>query len=402
MKFPLVSFFRDWAEWRRFNALDRSLRSIVFYAEDAASWVHFEPMIRELTGPMGRQVCYLTSSRDDPILRIENERIHAFCIGKGLVRTVAFLAMRADLLVMTMPDLETFHIKRSKVHPVRYVYVFHSIVSTHMIYRTAAFDHYDTVLCVGPHHVEEIRATEAAGGLKPKDLVEHGYGRLDTILASRSGCVDAGRRADEGKRGVLIAPSWGPNGLLETCGVELVDVLLKAGCRVTVRPHPMTSMRWPRVIRGLKERFADHPDFALETNVASSGSFERSDVMISDWSGAALEYAFGFERPALFVDVPRKVNNPDYVRVPCAPLEVTIREEVGAVASPEKLSEVPGMIESLCGNPTGFRDRIRAARSRTVYNTGSSGAVGASHIARIVDEAVGREVSANGAVAVPG
>ena len=33
--------------------------------------------------------------------------------------------------------------------------------------------------------------------------------------------------------------------------------------------------------------------------------------MVSDWSGVAMEFAFGLERPVLFIDVPRKTNNPE-------------------------------------------------------------------------------------------
>src|SRR5690606_13279690 len=92
-----------------------------------------------------------------------------------------FATLDVDVLLLTMPDLQTFHIKRSP-HPVHYCYVHHSIVSTHMVYRPEAFDHFDSILCVGPHHIEEIRTREALFSLNAKTLVESGYGRLDKIL----------------------------------------------------------------------------------------------------------------------------------------------------------------------------------------------------------------------------
>ena len=45
---------------------------------------------------------------------------------------------------MTIPDLGQLWLKRS-VHPVRYVYLFHSTNSTHTVYRKGAFDAYDTI-----------------------------------------------------------------------------------------------------------------------------------------------------------------------------------------------------------------------------------------------------------------
>lgn len=385
MSFPLTRFFREWAETRRFNALEAAARAIVFYAEDAASWVHFEPIIEQLTGPLDREVCCLTSSSTDPILSNNNEKIRAYYIGDGAIRTSLFLSLRAGVLVTTMPDLETFHLKRSRSQSVHYVYVFHSIISTHMAYRMGAFDNYDTILCVGPHHKREIRATEHRFGLSPKRLIEHGYERLDTLL-QRNGRHSATRSApDRAAKRVLIAPSWGPQGLLETNGLRLTEVILDAGHQVTVRPHPMTRRKQPEVIRQLADRFSRDPGFALETDVGSYQSLADADIMISDWSGAAMEYAFGYERPVLFVDVPRKVNNPSYGEIGCEPLEVGIREEIGEVVSPHDIGSVPERVERLCANRRAFVGRIREARDRSVYNVGSSGAVAGAVIAEIAD-----------------
>ena len=166
-----ASLIRQWKELSRFKALDRKMRAIVFYAEDAAAWRHFESIVNELVETHKRKICYVTSSPDDPILRSEDDRIQTFCIGFGTARMWFFLTLVADVMVMTMPDIETFHIKRSK-YPVHYVYIFHTIVSSHMVFRRGAFDHFDSIMCVGPHHQEEIRATEQLYGLDAKILVE--------------------------------------------------------------------------------------------------------------------------------------------------------------------------------------------------------------------------------------
>ena len=375
-------FVREWREQFRFKALDPELRSVVFYAENEGSWKHFQPIVSELVERFGRSICYITSSADDPVLRLDNDRIKTFYIGLGSARTVLFVSLQADVMVMTMPDLQTYHIKRSK-YPVHYVYVFHSLLSTHMMYRRDAFDHFDTIFCVGPHHVEEIRATESLYGLKPKILVEAGYGLLDSIINSSDSSSDPGQvPGDAGKR-ILIAPSYGPQGLLETCGHELVEVLLRAGHRVTVRPHIMTNRQNPKLLSDLGKQFRENPKFAMDLDMASQGTVHASDLMISDWSGAALEYAFGLERPVLYIDVPRKVNNPDYERIAPEPIDVTLREKLGALVAPDQLADVPRWIEELCGNASTWSGRIRELRAQWVYNVGNSGAVEASYIAKI-------------------
>ncbi|MBI4354271.1 MAG: CDP-glycerol--glycerophosphate glycerophosphotransferase [Candidatus Omnitrophica bacterium] len=380
-----MTWWTAWQQARVFFALEPKARSIVFYAEDAASWVHWETIIQELTGPLERDLCYLTSSLADPILQTEHPRIRPFYIGEGACRTWVFLNLHAGVMVMTMPDLETFHIKRSRAHSVHYVYVFHNMLSTHMVFRRGAFDHFDTIFCVGPHHLQEIRATEARYGLPPKRLVSHGHGRLEALLRERDRRTISQTVRPGAPRRVLVAPSWGPHALLETCGEELVRILVEAGYQVTVRPHPMTQWKHPELLRRLSALLSAHPSCALETDVASQESLHAVEIMISDWSGAALEYAFAMERPVLFIDVPKKVNNPRYADISCEPMEVKIRSEIGAIVDPKRLAEVPRHIEALCAAPESFRARIQVLRQQMVFHVGSSGAVGAREIAALAD-----------------
>ena len=291
---------------------------------------------------------------------------------------------------MTMPDLETFHIKRSR-QSVHYVYVNHSMVSTHMIYRPEAFDNFDSMLCVGPHHLKEIRARENLYGLKKKFLIEHGYGRLDSIISSMSASGHPKPAPSQSRRTVLIAPSWGDNALMETCGAQLVQILLAAGHRVIARPHSMTLRHTPSVVSQLVKQFQDHPSFSMDMDMGSEKSLLESDIIVSDWSGAALEYAFGIERPVLYIDVPKKVNSPDFERLDCPPIEDQIRSQIGAVLSPDRLEEAPGIVDKLSSEPEAFRARIQELRAQWVYNIGASGTVGADYIASLAASYIGRK-----------
>jgi len=365
-----------------YQKLDAKTRAITFYAEDGGSWPHFEPILRELTGPLGHQVCYLTSSESDPILERDDPKIHAFEIGEGFGRAYLFQTMETGVLVATVPQLGISVLPRSKraaALGTTYVYVFHSMASTHMIYEPDGFDHYDTVCCVGPYMTEEIRRREEQHGLPAKELVEHGYGRLDAIIDAAATRPPRERPSDPPV--VLVAPSWGPTCIVETCGEPLVRTLLDAGYEVILRPHPMTAKKTADAIPALVKAFDGHERFTLDTGIAAQDSLHRSDLMVSDWSGAALEYAFGLERPVLFVDVARKVNNPDYEQLGMEPFEVTVREQIGRVVSPDRLGDVPGVVDEMVRGASDYRDRIRSARDENIFNVGTSGKVAAGLIA---------------------
>ena len=79
--------------------------------------------------------------------------------------------------------------------------------------------------------------------------------------------------------------------------------------------------------------------FNYELFVSKQDSLHSSDIMISDWSGVAIEYAFGLRKPVFFIDTKRKVNNPDYLELEIEPLELTIREKIGKVVDIRRINE---------------------------------------------------------------
>ena len=377
-------------ELEKFNKLNLDERSIVFYSEDISSFVHFEEIIYELTEKMGYQICYVTSAKDDPMLTNPNKKIKTFYIGLGATRTQFFMELKAELLVMTMPNLETYFIKRSRVYSVHYVYVFHSMVSTHRIYCKGAFDHFDSVFCVGQHHVEEISAMESVYDLDHKNLVECGYGLLDKLQKNKP-VKNQERCTEDGRKKILVAPSWGKKGLLETKGKELVKILLDAGYHVIVRPHPMTIRKWPKIINAIENEFKDNSNFEIEKDVSSFKSLYSAYGLISDWSGIGFEYAFICERPVLYIDVPHKNNNPDYNQIPYESLESSIRSLIGKIISPNELQSVPKIIESTYENIDLFKTKVQEVRNETVFNFGQSGIKGAQEIIKILHEKDGMQ-----------
>ena len=288
---------------------------------------------------------------------------------------------------MTMPDLGSYHVKRSKVFPVHYVYVFHTPASTHMVFQKSAFDQFDSMFCVGQYQVQEIRATEQLYNLKQKNLVECGYGLFDKLIRSRSSLPQQQNfLSKNNKKNVLIAPSWGKQNLLESTGIELIKILLDAGYHVTVRPHPMTIKKSSKLIKQIREKFENNPDFLLDTNTASFEQLFSSYALITDWSGIGHEYAFVCERPVIYVDVPKKARNKEYDKIGVVPLEISIRNKIGEVISIQNLESIPERIEFLYGHVIDFQNKIKKIRDDIVFNIGKSGEVAAKEIIKIINE----------------
>lgn len=381
----IANFLRESGALYRFlKKVDKEERDIVFYAEDKASYSYFEGLIEELTKKHGLTVYYATSDPEDPLFKTDNPNLKLFYIKKLLF--LFTLMLDSKLLVMTMPDLHLLHVKRS-TKGAHHLYLFHNIGSSFPVIRFGAIFHYDTVLCSGPHHVEEIRKQEELYDLTKKNLVEFGYYKLEKVrkdfLDYKKNNPD--RKLDGRKARILLGPSWGEQSILDLCGAALIKILLDAGFELIVRPHPMTRKVNPKLLDSLNAEFKSHPNYSFDDDISGIESLFTSDILICDWSGLTYEYAFGTERPVLFIDVPRKIVNERYKEVGIEPIDEAIRERLGALIGPDELEKVPAAIEDMIENREKYVDEIRRAREEFVYNFGSSSKAGAKFIRDFVE-----------------
>ena len=371
----------EWKELKKFENLSIFERSIVFYAENKASMNHFKLLISEITKKMNLEICYVTSVKNDPILISKNKKIKSFYIGDGIARTKFFLNLTAKILIMDMPDLDIFHIKRSKVYPVHYIYIFHSMFSTHSYLREHAIDNYDTIFCVGKHHENEIKETEKFYKLKEKKLVQYGYGRLDTLLKEK----EIFQKTELNPKLILITPSYGKNNLLEICGIEIIEFLLQSNFKVVLRPHFKILRDSDDLINLIENKFGKNPNFILEKGVIPTNLFHNSICLISDWSGISFEYAFTFERPVIFIDVPKKILNPNSNNLTNQPIEISLRNQIGHVISPNNLESITDILNKIEDNDL-FSKKIQEIRSQTVYNVSESAKIGTNYIVKLLDD----------------
>lgn len=366
--------------FRFFWKTPKEEKTLVFYAEHEGYYPYFEGIINVLIKKYKQKLCYITSDPDDPILQTTEPLIKPFYLNKLLGSFMSLVDCK--VFVMTLTDLNQFHLKRSS-HPVHYLYVFHSLVSTHMMYRQGAFDHYDTILCVGPHHINEIQKYEQDKGLPKKQLIQAGYYRLERIYQAYQQ-FSSNKLASKTKKTILIAPSWGEDNLLKLSGDRIIELLLKEGYEIIVRPHPETVRRDPKLIEFLKVKYGDNSNFILESSVATDDSMLRADVLICDLSGIALEYAFGTERPVIFLDGPIKIKNDQYGELGIEPLELALRSNIGRIVSPENIENIPGIIDELILHIETYKDRIIECRDQHVSNFGNSAETGAQHISELL------------------
>lgn len=366
-----------------YRELRKDERDIVFYSEDTASYNYFEGLIDYLVDVEGMKVCYITSDISDPLLRQKRKNIKVLYI-KSLLPFFT-VSLTSKILIMTMPDLHRFHVRRSEFG-THHIYLFHNIGSSFPVIRYGALFHYDAIFCVGPHHFEEIRRQEEIYALPKKNLVEFGYYRVEKIYNEykKMGNANAGKLCSGCKGIVLLGPSWGKNSILNLFGDKVIGLLLAAGYRVIVRPHPMTKKYDRQLLKGINEKFKENRNYVFEGEISSVDSALNSDLLICDWSGFAYEYAFGMEKPVLFIDVPQKIVNPRYGELGIEPIDKGLRERIGEVVRKDEIGNIVFFAEKMMKNRDTYINSIVEERNRIIYNFLNSSKVGAQYIHNVI------------------
>ncbi len=366
---------REKADYRKFFKVAN--KHLVFYSESSGFYRYFKSILDWLLANSNIIVHYVTNDPRDAIFKLaEREpRIRPYYIGP--VRIIPLMMkMDADMVVMTTPDLGTYQLKRSYVRKdVEYVYLDHAPASVQMTYRKGAFDNFDTIFANGQYQIDEHRATERVYGLKEKKMVPTGYVLLDELFANYRPREEKG-----GRTLILVAPSHQPGNIFDAHLDELVPLLRGEGREIHLRPHPQYTRRFPAKMQAIADKYRNERDIVVEMDFSANTSIYDADILITDWSGIAYEYAFTTKRPVIFINTPMKVVNPEWEKIGITPTNITFRDLAGVSIDTDKLSRVPSVIDDILAHPDTFRERIEKMLSEYFFNPGHAGEVAGRYI----------------------
>ncbi len=378
----------DWKENRKRERQDYKKffkivnKHLVIYSEKSGFYKYYKSLIEELISRSNITVHYVTNDPKDVIFEVAktNTQIKPYYI--GLKKTIPLMMkMEADMVVMTTPDLDKYYLKKSIIKKdIEYVYVPHALMSMHMGMKEGSLDAFDTVFCAGEHIKREMAATVKCYGLREKTLVEFGYPLADDLIAI--GEKERATHKTGGRREILIAPTWNEDNILDSCIDEMLEKLLSDEYHITVRPHPEYVKRYGPRMQAIVEKWQDKVGEGLtfELDFSGNSSIYSADLMITDWSGISFEYSFATKRPVLFVNTKMKVLNPNWEKIGCEPIEITLRDEIGISIEKSDVKDVDRYVADMFGRSGEFEERIDAALHKAVYNVGSGAKVGAKYI----------------------
>lgn len=266
---------------------------IAIFSDDKRYWTVFEPICRELD-KRGQDVVYMTASEDDPALNNTYPHVKAEFIGKDNKAFAKLNFLSATVLLSTTPGLDVYQWKRAKDVDY-YVHIPHAS-SDITLYRMFGIDYYDALLLSADYQIEQIRKLEKLRNLPEKALLKVGIPYMDEMAArlARSGA------APEHPRTVLLAPSWGSSAIFSVYGGKIIDVLLKTGYHVIVRPHPQSFTSEKELMDKLMAEYRESQQLEWNRDADNFEVLRRSDILISDFSGVIFDFALVYDKPVIY------------------------------------------------------------------------------------------------------
>ena len=372
------------ADYKRFFGIVN--KHLVFYSESNGFYKYYKGIIEYILKHTNITIHYITSDFNDKIFELEkqNEHIKAYFIDEKRLITL-MMKMDADVVAMTMPDLETYHIKRSYIRKdIEYVYIPHGMDSNNLAFRTRALNAFDSVFVCGPHQLEECEKIAKLYELNDQKFIKYGYCLLDDMIAE----YESTPHPENAVKTVLIAPSWQKDNIIDLCLDEVLASMRGKDYNVIVRPHPQHVRHAAEKFEHLKEQYKDDKNITIQTDFSSNDTVFNADILITDWSSISQDYAFTTKKPVIFIDTPMKIMNPDYKKIDTEPINIWIRNEVGTVVKTDELDKLDGIVREMLANREKYHEKIAALTERCVYNLGSSSEVGGKYIIEAVQNQI--------------
>lgn len=362
-------------------------KHLVFYSESNGFYKYFKGIIEYLLEHTNITIHYITSDYNDNIFKMaeENNQIKAYYIDQKKLITL-MMKMDADVVVMTMPDLENYHIKRSYIRKdIKYIFIPHGIDSINLTQRYKSINAYDIFFACGKYQRLEAEKTYELFNLDRK-VYNWGYSLLDDMIAE----YEKSKKSKKSKtKQILIAPSWQKDNICDLCLEELLDSLKKENnYEITVRPHPQEVRHMKEKFEALKEKYKGNKNIVIQTDFSSNNTIFNADILITDWSSIGYEYAYTTKKPVIFIDTPMKIMNPNYKDIDVEPINIWSRDIIGKSLRTDQLNDINKVITDFLNNGDKYEKKINEMLHDSIYNLGNSAEKGANYIIECIQEQI--------------
>jgi len=355
-------------------------KTLVFYSEGSQYWTTFKPLLDSLSN-LNISYTYLTSDKNDPGLNYKKLDSENIFIGNGRVAITSLNFLKAEILVMTTPQLDVMNLKRSKTVDY-FIHIVHAPIDVFK-YNPYAFDFFDCIMCSGQHQIDHLRLIEKVRKMPSKKLLKTGLIYFDELLVRKE------IRVKNSKTTILVAPTWGVNSLLRKVGFKAIELLLLEGYKVIVRPHPQSLISEIELIEKVENKCANFNSLIIDKMSNGHKSMQQSDILVSDASGIIFDFAFIYEKPVIafndtfdenrlleLFEINEKQKNKTEI------WEVKNKHKIAIELSSKDIHKLPNLVIKALSSPVA--SNLQKFREESIFNFGYAGETAAKQLKNLI------------------
>ena len=374
----------------RSKASDSSTMPICIFSEGKRYWNVFSPICDEFEKRQ-KDIWYLTASSDDPALSKDYKYVHPKFIGEGNKALSKMNLIKADIVLATTPGLDVYQWKRSK--GVKYYVHIPHMPGDIDSYRMLGLDFYDAILLSGQHQADRIRKLESIRGIPEKELKLVGIPYMDK-MKERLDSYTAPEGSKKKEPVVLLAPSWGEFGILSIYGAPFIDLLIKTGYKVIIRPHPQSFTSEKDLMDSLMKKYPETDRLKWNRDPDNCDVLNESDILISDFSGVLFDFSLVYNKPVIYTETSDFDNSPyDNAWLDEEMWSFKILPSIGRKLTRDNFENIGALIDE-CINGSGGESLAKGrdeARSQTWCNIGHGAEKTADYLISKLEELTKKE-----------
>ena len=344
--------------------VDENRIPFVIFTDSKRYYTIFKPICDEME-KRGQNILYLTAEKNDPLLEEEYEYVRTEFAGEGNRAFARMNMLKADIVLSSTPGLDVYQWKRSR-DVKNYIHVLHA--PNVIYYRMFGVDYYDTLMLAGKYQIQQIRELENLRNLPEKEIVISGLPHMDALLERRQ----QSEQKTKSHTTVLIAPTWGPNGLFAKFGDKIIRKLLETEYQIIIRPHPQSFTSEKEMMDDLLAKFPESDRLHWDRSTDNFDTLNQSDILISDYSGVIFDFTLVFEKPVIYSG-----SSPDFGIFDAWWLENSrsltfdVLESIGLQLNDDNIDHIDTMINQCLTDET-FKDRLAKEKNKIWGNEGNA------------------------------
>ena len=223
--------------------------------------------------------------------------------------------------------------------------------------------------------LEKLRA------LPEKELIKVGIPYMDE-MAKR---LEKNPEVEKHSRTVLLAPSWGKSAIFGVYGSKIIDVLLKTGYHIIIRPHPQSFTSEKELMDKLMREYPESEQLEWNRDNDNFEVLKRADILVSDFSGVNFDFALVYNKPVIYTDPKIDVSVYDAWWLDKTLWTESALPRIGKELTNDNMENLKELIDS-CLDDSQYAQGREAVKAETWAYIGEGASRGADYLIAKFDE----------------